>query len=1538
MCVSALCCAIRVPSRGDKVLNLLKDQASSKHPQPVKVHEKYNKLPLQVVSYGRPGEQSIHEMRAEERFDRESGRRQSPQQRDHRAVYTSPFNRGAAGIEYKSANDPNDDFDDNPPTILTHDTHPNPAARLSSANSSFRPASRLSPTHNSKHHNDTSQSKINSFWSSSSSSSSSSYSSYSSSSYSSSSYGKPIRPSNEQGMKNVGNSCYSEHDTRILTDTGFLFLADIEARVAAGDCVRYACYDSAAQCIVYRPGRLVTNIPPPTHWVDFTHASTRCLWDDTSDNYGATEGAGGLHANRLTLRVTPDHNMYVQLNTSYGQPGKEWYRPSDAERDPQTLTARALAPGYSTHGRSHYRMYTGAACGLHTPENVISLTNDDLSSPVVALGLRTDDELDAFLSLFGYWLGDGTMSFDTRDGLSSADAVVFAPCKQRDRDMLQGTRHEVGLLDRLHLVRGQHYTSSETDYRLEVRITDSRWMTFFDDEFGVKYSTSGSYNRRQALLMQGMHSTQHRPSVTLSPASSSTAASSSSSSSSSDGADFFIPDEPLCCLLCGGDYLWWEAGMGCYYCPTCVEPATLTDDDDPARSAKWLPYWALFRLDARQLRLLIEGVRQADGVTAQTPQQRASAAAGRTPNMQGPLEICTSGVGFRDQLIHACLHAGYSAYFTINTRAGSSRGYNSVPKDDRIYTEEEMLEALRINPKRKFKNLISKHDNWWVCYSDSVTHVMPAHDVRFDGSPCVVPQKRAWKAGWRAVHSKSGAALEAPTQVELASLLGVNECAVRSGNSFAAGFNAGGGTWTISSLAKQQQPDPIPTQPADLYDSTRDGRVWCVTVQHDDHLIFVQRAQRDASGCVTKVGRTMISGNCYINAILQALLAQPTFTTAILHSQQPDPPPKSSLVSALATLARGRATRDVVDPRLVKDVIGRRQSRFAGYRQQDAHEFLMELLSGVTDDLVEAQVAQWRRKQMIAEGDERKEGHEESGLHETREADEAGGEMDIEIDLQSDTDRTRTPLSTLSPKSSIADTPRSTVVSSAAVGSNLDALLAATQNGQHPSPPTSAPLTPLSSAAHPTDADHIRVDGMQPLHGEEEVKSAPATPSSSSSSPIVLQRKQEHEQQDDHDGGRVMIDVSDSFVDDDDHWPNINLTTPSSAALSPPASPSANNTSPVPHHSAAPVPPSHLLKQWQQQASEQSPADHTFHLEVEVTLECANPACQYSRTNMEHFNVLSLDLPEEEVKQKKLDSYLNNNAQNGKAKEADTASHSSAATGGSIDNNSFLDFPSTSTPSTSSVTSTVPSNASTSVAPYLQHRSTSASQSSASPFTSSVHTYTRNPTTSTTTPPATKSTSNFLPSSSSSSSPSVAVPAATRPYGPRLSVRNLLANFFAPSTIECRCERCQHTHVRVTSRIARLPRVLCLHIKRFTPNWRLGTYEKRKDVVEVQQELDIAFACKSDVERPDTQRKQTAINVVCPTPVKPHVDTAADDKPVPDTLPLTPTSALSTTQLTPSRPSIATTATSSAPSSALSPSSSHALSLSTSDAVLTSLH
>ena len=720
--------------------------------------------------------------------------------------------------------------------------------------------------------------------------------------------GEAMLCTNESGKKKCGKKycqgCLPEHDTRVLTKHGFLFLADIEALIEAEQEVLYACYDTATQAIVYAPGRLV-EVDPPERWVDFTHAATRRLWDATSDDYGSTVAADGANANHLTLRTTPEHDMFVQLCMKSGEGRTSQYYERNAGRaliPPHKMPARELAPGYHcdcaaagrvcTHGYSTYRVFTGAAAGVRAPDDVIALTDPDAQSPVVVLGLRTEDELNAFLELFGFWLGDGSMAYAT----SSGGGVTFSQRKDRDEVYLRDLLQRLGLIERLQW----RYQFNKGRTTHVFYITDKRWFRFFDDEFGVKYRPSRHYNMRLALLKQGMHHTQRRPPPAASVSDSTSVAAPSTtrslqssapslslrrrSSASTDVEDLDLDDPnagqaDAWCFISrstAADDHMNEGGLSSDDDADDPDDEELPDPEDgddedededaPVRSAKWWPHWALHQLDARQLRLVIEGLRQADGWSAATAAQRQSAVAGGD-QMEGGHKVCTSGLGFRDQLIHACLHAGYSAYFELNTRAGTMGGYHAVPGDSFIYTEVEKEAALRADPTREFKPLRTGYDNYWVCYKDDVSELLPAHDVRFDGSACRVRQKTAYKQGGVDVHAGSKRVVRTVEQDELAWEISSTSSAVsRAQNS----DNLVGGVWSVftagayeaqmSGLA--QEAITIATQPGDLYDRHRDGRVWCVDVQHDDHLIFVQRVHRDASGVITKVGRSILTGNC----------------------------------------------------------------------------------------------------------------------------------------------------------------------------------------------------------------------------------------------------------------------------------------------------------------------------------------------------------------------------------------------------------------------------------------------------------------------------------------------------------------------------------------------------------------------------------------------------------------------------------------------------------------------------------------------------
>ena len=469
-----------------------------------------------------------------------------------------------------------------------------------------------------------------------------------------------------------------------------------------------------------------------------------------------------------------------------------------------------------------------------------------------------------------------------------------------------------------------------------------------------------------------------------------------------------------------------------------------------------------------------------------------------------------------------------------------------------------------------------------------------------------------------------------------------------------------------------------------------------------------------------EIGMRNVGNNCWLIAVVQALFAQRAFTVC-LQRPLPVPLPPRCLYSSLLQLLtqHGEKAHGVLDPLPLKRAVGERLQRFAGSRQQDAHEFLMEALNAVTEDIVEAFLSHWRRQTAAAAVSADSNGHSDAMLVESEVTEVRGS------------------------KAMTPPPPSSRPASS----------------------PLLAPVPPRSR----TEDDAISVES----------------------------------------GG----------------------------------SDKENRSPPPPPLPLAP-PPVELLKAWQQQADRLSASHSSFHCEVEVTLTCLNADCQYSRKNVEHFNVLSLDLPEQQHAQTSLDGWMRPAASVAAAPSSSYGRSSAASlpfrSPGSLAASSSSSSSSSSASSSSHHIPDLPHYLTSSTAPHSNGSSktaASASSASSSALSSSL--------------PSPSASSSFSASSSSSSSAVSSAASRLPPARAAVSMVSLLRQFFSPMHQEYKCERCQHAEVEITSAISRLPRVLILHIKRFTPDQRSGTYEKRQDPVLVQRTIDLSFACKDDVELPE---------------------------------------------------------------------------------------
>ena len=226
-----------------------------------------------------------------------------------------------------------------------------------------------------------------------------------------------------------------------------------------------------------------------------------------------------------------------------------------------------------------------------------------------------------------------------------------------------------------------------------------------------------------------------------------------------------------------------------------------------SKSAKWLPDWLMTELSAAEMQLLINGLYRAAGSFKGTGKS-----------------IFTSSAAFRDQLVQALLHCGYTTSSSFMYRAGTIRRY----------------------VHRSQSNLHKKHSVSVALFN----RLSPTAQSTYRPIKALVDR---WRVAWCDTTTKMGQLSCAP------------------------------------SLSRQQCIRSVP------YSRERDGRTWCVNVDHDDHLIIAQRAVRDShTGVVTKQSRPIITANCYMNSLMQQLYFTPPFRYGLFVQRHWDEMPRQA--------------------------------------------------------------------------------------------------------------------------------------------------------------------------------------------------------------------------------------------------------------------------------------------------------------------------------------------------------------------------------------------------------------------------------------------------------------------------------------------------------------------------------------------------------------------------------------------------------------------------------------------------------------------
>ena len=421
------------------------------------------------------------------------------------------------------------------------------------------------------------------------------------------------------GLQNLGCTCGPERDFRLLTDRGFLFLREVEAALdsAQDGPLLFACYNPHSRQLEYHPGHLIVKPAQVYTLVNFTSHGDAQRLKPSSDELGAA-GSGSVPAlpsddhPQVSLRVTGDHDMYVQLGERSAGDSVEyrWATPYH-KVEAAALQSNCGCPADDLdcdHRRASVRMLAAAVGGVQRSSGDVHSVEDELAS---ALALPGRKEVDAFLELYGYWLSAGSVD---------DDGVQLSVNHCDDLPWLTAALTAAGLC----CGRDYHAHVDEADSNaVSLSIINRAWVVYFND----------SENDCKGVALQGDVACSPIASAPDSPTSSTDRSCTPTSAhltlmSSDDEEDDDWSEQERTEQLSGG--------------------ATSSINLGASSTGRRFWWWVLRRCDREQLRSIIRGM------------QRASANGCQHQSLSEGV-LVTADVHFRDQLVHALLNAGYTA-------------------------------------------------------------------------------------------------------------------------------------------------------------------------------------------------------------------------------------------------------------------------------------------------------------------------------------------------------------------------------------------------------------------------------------------------------------------------------------------------------------------------------------------------------------------------------------------------------------------------------------------------------------------------------------------------------------------------------------------------------------------------------------------------------------------------------------------------------------------------------------------------------------
>ena len=511
--------------------------------------------------------------------------------------------------------------------------------------------------------------------------------------------------------------CFPQSDTRVLTDRGFLFYDEIKALVDAGERVLYACYETSSAAVakdedamvgklLYSEGKLVLGKPSAT-LLTFSSRHEGQRWSAASGDYGTGPSAGQatfdeddlqeeleevdgqrVYSRHVSIRVTPYHRMFAQQGlwnekaqlTNWSMHRKKAKvtkedrtkgQPNGVVHPPDLVDADTLFQagqcGPDCTGKATEKCAEHKRRGKPCPPHCRVPTE------------RTCNHRRSRLRLLAC----------CKDGHQpTGERVQWLDKEVRTKLGLFADAKFNAFLELLGFWIGnghmEYYAASHWHDAVcfaQIKRTNVRFLEEMLQVLGVKHIINTTPRR-----------------VTGRPGSLLTVV------RIIDRAWFDFFDREFGAKYKHSDYHNLQATLR--HPPAW--PALPEEEEppihlpgQPTKSVKWFADWILMCLRPEQLRLVIRGLWRADGAWARQNQV-----------------IFTSGVAFRDQLMQALLHCGYSAYPRLAFEAGAIQGWlwHRPAEDRRIYTNKEMAQ-LSDEQRANYIPLQSQHDGWAVTWA-----------------------------------------------------------------------------------------------------------------------------------------------------------------------------------------------------------------------------------------------------------------------------------------------------------------------------------------------------------------------------------------------------------------------------------------------------------------------------------------------------------------------------------------------------------------------------------------------------------------------------------------------------------------------------------------------------------------------------------------------------------------------------------------------------------------------------------------------------